>query len=134
MSKVEGMNMVEQDHPTNHQLREEDMNMVEEHYHSTNHRSEVEDIKKPSCQYLGLICNESLTCRGLNSNSGHFSCFILIFISFGESRLLVSWCAGGRCGMVDNDEDRDRSRRPGAEDQRWSHRSGTRWSDDREVG
>jgi hypothetical protein len=37
MSKVEGMNMVEQDHPTNHQLREEDMNMVEEHYHSTNH-------------------------------------------------------------------------------------------------
>jgi hypothetical protein len=30
--------------------------------------------------------------------------------------LLVSWCAGGR------------SRRPGAEDRGWSHRSGTRWS------
>jgi hypothetical protein len=26
--------------------------------------------KKPSGQYLGLICDESLTCRGLNSNRG----------------------------------------------------------------
>jgi hypothetical protein len=25
-------------------------------------------------------------------------CFF-IFVSFGETRLLVSWCAGGRCGM-----------------------------------
>jgi hypothetical protein len=33
-----------------------------------------------------------------------------------ESRLLVSWCAGGRCGMEGSDEDRGRSRRPGAED------------------
>jgi hypothetical protein len=32
------------------------------------------------------------------------------------------------------DEDRGRSRRPGAEDCGWSHRSGTRWSDDREDG
>jgi hypothetical protein len=31
------------------------------------------------------------------------------------------------------DEDRGRSRRPGAEDQGWSHRSGTRWPGDREV-
>jgi hypothetical protein len=30
--------------------------------------------------------------------------------------LLVSWCAGGKCGMACSDEDRDRSRRPGAED------------------
>jgi hypothetical protein len=30
--------------------------------------------------------------------------------------LLVLWCAGGSCHMVDSDEDRDRSRRPGAED------------------
>jgi hypothetical protein len=29
-------------------------------------------------------------------------------------------CAGGRRGMVRNDEDRGRSRRPGAEDQGWS--------------
>jgi hypothetical protein len=48
-------------------------------------------------------------------------CFSLIFVSFGESCLLVSWCASGR------------SRRPGAEDQGWSHRSGTRWLGDREV-
>jgi hypothetical protein len=30
--------------------------------------------------------------------------------------LLVSWCAGGRCGMVCIDEDHGRSRRPGAAD------------------
>jgi hypothetical protein len=43
--------------------------------------------------------------------------------------LLVSWCVGGRCGMACSDEDHGRSRRPGAEDQGWSHRSGTRWPD-----
>jgi hypothetical protein len=43
-------------------------------------------------------------------------CFSFIFVSFGESRLLVSWCAGGRCGMACNDEDHGRSRRPGIED------------------
>jgi hypothetical protein len=48
--------------------------------------------------------------------------------------LLVFWCAGGRCGMTCSDEDCDRSRRPGADDRGWSHRSGTRWSGDREVG
>jgi hypothetical protein len=32
------------------------------------------------------------------------------------------------------DEDHGRSRRPGVEDQGWSHRSDTRWSGDREVG
>jgi hypothetical protein len=56
MSEVEGMNIVEkQDHPANHQLGEEGMNMVgsnmvevdgmdmmEEHFHLINHRSEVE--------------------------------------------------------------------------------------------
>jgi hypothetical protein len=34
--------------------------------------------------------------------------------SFGELCLLVSWCAGGSCGMTFNDEDRGRSRRPSA--------------------
>jgi hypothetical protein len=48
--------------------------------------------------------------------------------------LLVSWCAGGRCGMTCSDEDRDRSRRPGAEDRGWLHRSGTRWPGVQEVG
>jgi hypothetical protein len=43
--------------------------------------------------------------------------FSFIFVSFGESRLLVSWCAGGRCGMTCSDEDHGRSRRPSEEDQ-----------------
>jgi hypothetical protein len=38
----------------------------------------------------------------------------------GELRLLVSWCAGDRCGMMSSDKDRGRSRRPSAEDQGWS--------------
>jgi hypothetical protein len=58
-------------------------------------------------------------------------CFSFTFISFGESCLLVSWCAGDRCDMTCNDEDRGRSRRPGAEDRGWSHRSGTQWSSGR---
>jgi hypothetical protein len=32
--------------------------------------------------------------------------------------------------MASNNEDRGRSRRPHAEDCGWSHRSGTRWSND----
>jgi hypothetical protein len=59
--------------------------------------------------------------------------FSFTFILIGESCLLVSWCVGDRCSMACSDEDRDRSRRPGAEDQRWSHRSSTQWSDGREV-
>jgi hypothetical protein len=59
--------------------------------------------------------------------------FSFIFVSFGESRLLVSWCAGGRCGMTCSDEDHGRSRRPSAEDRGWSHRSDTRWPGGREV-
>jgi hypothetical protein len=53
----------------------------------------------------------------------HFGSFTFISISFRESCLHVSWCAGGRCDMVCNDEDRGRSRRPGAEDRGRSHRS-----------
>jgi hypothetical protein len=49
-------------------------------------------------------------------NPGQFGTFTFIFVSCGESRLLVSWCAGGRCDMAGNDEDHGRSRRPGAED------------------
>jgi hypothetical protein len=79
-------------------------------------------------------CDESLTWRGLNLNPEYFSCFTFIFVLCVESCLLVSWCAGGRCGMMGSDEDHDKSRRPGTEDQRWSHRLGTRWPDDREVG
>jgi hypothetical protein len=61
-------------------------------------------------------------------------CFSFTFVSFRESYLLVSCCAGGRCGMTCSDEDRGRNRRSGAEGRGWSHRSGTRWPDDREVG
>jgi hypothetical protein len=43
-------------------------------------------------------------------------CFSITFVSFGESCLLVSWCAGSRCGMACSDEDRGRSRRPSVED------------------
>jgi hypothetical protein len=51
--------------------------------------------------------------------------FSFTFVSFGESRLLVSWCAGDRYGMTCSDEDHGKSRRPSAEDQGWSHRSST---------
>jgi hypothetical protein len=36
--------------------------------------------------------------------------------------------------MACNDEDRGRSRRPGVEDQRWSHKSDTRLPGGQEVG
>jgi hypothetical protein len=61
-------------------------------------------------------------------------CFSFTFVSFGESCLLVSWCAGGRCGMACSDEDCGKSRRPSAEDRGWSHKSGTWWSNGRKVG
>jgi hypothetical protein len=35
-------------------------------------------IEKSSGQYLGLICDESLTCRDLNLNLGHFGSFTFI--------------------------------------------------------
>jgi hypothetical protein len=81
------------------------------------------EIEKPRVQYLGLICDESLTCRGLNSNLGLFSSFTFILVSYGESCLLVSWCTGNRGDMADSDEDHDRSRRLGAEDRGWSSTS-----------
>jgi hypothetical protein len=61
-------------------------------------------------------------------NPRHFGSFTFISVSFGESCFLVSWCPGGTCDMACSDEDRGRSRRPGAEDCGWSHRLGTRWS------
>jgi hypothetical protein len=35
--------------------------------------------------------------------------------------------------MTGSDEDHGKSRRPSTEDRGWSHRSGTRWSDDWEI-
>jgi hypothetical protein len=60
-----------------------------------------------------------LTCHCLNSNPRYFSGSTPI-CSCGESRLLVSWCVGDRCDIAGSNEDHGRSRRPGAEDQRWS--------------
>jgi hypothetical protein len=50
------------------------------------------EIEKPSGQYLGLICDESLTCHGLNSNPGHFSGSTTISLFHVENHtLLVVW-------------------------------------------
>jgi hypothetical protein len=35
---------------------------------------------KPSSQYLGSSCDESLTCLGLNSNPGYFDSFTFILV------------------------------------------------------
>jgi hypothetical protein len=40
----------------------------------------------------------------------------IIFVSCGESRLLISWYVGDRCDMAGNDEGLGRSRRPCVED------------------
>jgi hypothetical protein len=49
-----------------------------------------------------------------------FQMFYLYPCSCGESCLLVSWCAGGRCDMVGSDEDGGRIGRPDTVDQGWS--------------
>jgi hypothetical protein len=38
------------------------------------------------------------------------------------------------CGVLCSDKDHGRSMRPGVEDPKWSHRSDSRWPNDREVG
>jgi hypothetical protein len=43
----------------------------------------------------------------------------IIFVSCGESWLLISWYVGDRCDMTGSDDDLGRSRRPGAEDRGW---------------
>jgi hypothetical protein len=40
--------------------------------------------------------------------------YSIIFVSCGESMLLVSWRAGDMCDMAGNNEDLGWSRRPGA--------------------
>jgi hypothetical protein len=48
--------------------------------------------------------------------SGTVLFFSFTFVSFGESCMLVLWCACGRCGMACSDKDCGRSRRSGVED------------------
>jgi hypothetical protein len=64
-----------------------------------------------------------LPCLGLNLNLENLSGSTLLSILCGETRFLVSWCVGDRCGMANSDEDRGRSRWLGAEDRRWSSTS-----------
>jgi hypothetical protein len=54
------------------------------------------------------------------THQGKFSVVLPLSILCGESRLLVSWCAGDRCDMAGSNDDRGRSRRPGIEDRGWS--------------
>jgi hypothetical protein len=53
-------------------------------------------------------------------NPGNVGGSTLLSILCGEICLRVSWRVGDKCGMAGNDEEHGRSRRPGAEDQRWS--------------
>jgi hypothetical protein len=46
-------------------------------------------IEKPNGQYLGLICDETLTCRGLNLNSKHFRGSTLYLVRV-ENRVCLS--------------------------------------------
>jgi hypothetical protein len=47
------------------------------------------EIEKPSGQYLGLICDESLTCLGLNLNLGHFGGFYLLSLYRVENHVFL---------------------------------------------
>jgi hypothetical protein len=59
-------------------------------------------------------------------NVVHFVNFTFIFVLCEESCLLILWFAGDRCDMSYSDED-DSSRRSGAEDYGWIHRSEVGW-------
>jgi hypothetical protein len=75
--------------------------------------------EKPNGQFLGLIV----------MSHWHVEVWIRIWdISVvlrnylgwcEELRLLVSWCVGDRCDIVDSDDDHSRSRKPDAEDRWW---------------
>jgi hypothetical protein len=91
-------------------------------------------VEKLSSQLFDLIVMSHWLNEVWIRIRNRFVCFTFIFLSYGESCLLISWCAGGRCGMTYSDEDRSKSRRPAAEHRIWSHRSGTWWSGYREVG
>jgi hypothetical protein len=68
------------------------------------------EIEKASGQYISLI-----ELPQFEFESGNFGGSTLLSILVGESRLFVSWCVADRCGVAGSDEDRGRSRRPGAD-------------------
>jgi hypothetical protein len=86
------------------------------------------EIEKPSGQYL------SLSCRGLNSNLGHFDYFTFIICFVWKITFACLVVCRWQVQHDDNDKDRGKSRTPDADDRGWSRRSSTRWLDDREVG
>jgi hypothetical protein len=48
------------------------------------------EIEKPSGLYLSLICDESLTCQGLNLNPGQFCGSTILFLFRVENRVCLS--------------------------------------------
>jgi hypothetical protein len=77
-----------------------------------------EKIEKPSGQYLGLIGDESLTCRGLNLNPEHFGSFT--FIPCFKWRIVFAYfvVCSWQVRHGGHDEDRGKSGRPGTKDRR----------------
>jgi hypothetical protein len=107
---------------------------LENHYYIMTHNlAWYKNFEKPSGQFLSLIVM-SHWLSDVWIQIQDISFVLPLSCSFGKSCLLVSWCACGKCGMVDNNEDCDRSMRLAAEGRGWSHRSGTWWSDDQEIG
>jgi hypothetical protein len=56
----------------------------------------------------------------LEFESGTVSMVLPLSCFVWRTRLLISWCAGGRCDTAGSDKDLGRSRRPGVEDWGWS--------------
>jgi hypothetical protein len=48
------------------------------------------EIEKPTGQYIGFICDESLTCHAFNLNPGNFDCFTYKFVPCLENRICLS--------------------------------------------
>jgi hypothetical protein len=79
-------------------------------------RCQCVEGEKLNGNYLGLICDEQLTCFNLNLNLEDFDDSTLLSVLYGETCLIVLYCVGDICCMVGSDEDQDRSSRLGAED------------------
>jgi hypothetical protein len=76
--------------------------------------------EKSSDQYLGLICDESLTCWGLNLNLGQFGDSTLLSLFVWRIAFVCLMVCRYMCNMAGSNEDRGMSRRPNADDQWWS--------------
>jgi hypothetical protein len=79
-------------------------------------------------------CDESLTWRGLILNPRQFRFVFLLSLFVWRIAFACLMVCRWQVRMACSDKDCGRNRRPSAEDRGWSHRSGTRWPGDREVG